>query len=145
MTSKRQSKSQTDKEMLEQLGERLRGHLDEHTAAMVDDCLAIYRNNEFVIMVCGEVSVGKSSFLNTMSTMPFLLTDQRETTAAITYLRSVRHALAEAGHEVVVFRVSADSACFVVFFQSTEYVLEAFLARNGPISDAVLIALVWSP
>lgn len=110
MTSKRQSKSQTDKEMLEQLGERLRGHLDEHTAAMVDDCLAIYRNNEFVIMVCGEVSVGKSSFLNTMSTMPFLLTDQRETTAAITYLRSVRHALAEAGHEDEVKVTFRDAA-----------------------------------
>lgn len=110
MTSKRQSNRQTDKEMLEKLGERLRGHLDAHTAAMVDDCLAIYRNNEFVIMVCGEVSVGKSSFLNTMSTTPFLLTDQRETTAAITYLRSVRHALAEAGHEDEVKVTFRDAA-----------------------------------
>ena len=39
-------------------------------------------------MIAGEISVGKSSFLNALMGYPVLLMDQTETTAAITYLRS---------------------------------------------------------
>lgn len=83
---------------LESLAGRLKAHLDASRAKVVDDCLSIYRNNEFVIMICGEISVGKSSFLNTLVGTDFLLTDQTETTAAITYIRSVDNPLAEPGH-----------------------------------------------
>ncbi len=75
-------------ECLKELASSLKQLLDESKHKIVDDCLDIYSNNEFVIMVCGEVSVGKSSLLNTLMGVPVLLTDQTETTAAITYIRS---------------------------------------------------------
>lgn len=71
-----------------QLATELKELLPPLARDTVDRCLDLYNRQEFVIMVAGEISVGKSSFLNAMIGKPILLTDTTETTAAITYLRT---------------------------------------------------------
>ena len=73
---------------LKAIGEQLKTLLPNESRETVDRCLDLYGRNEFVIMVAGEISVGKSSFLNALIGQSVLLTDTTETTAAITYLRT---------------------------------------------------------
>lgn len=73
---------------LKAIGEQLQTLLPNESRETVDRCLDLYGRNEFVIMVAGEISVGKSSFLNALIGQSVLLTDTTETTAAITYLRT---------------------------------------------------------
>lgn len=73
---------------LKRLAVKLRELLPAELQETVDRCLDLYERNEFVILVAGEISVGKSSFLNALIGQSILLTDTTETTAAITYLRT---------------------------------------------------------
>lgn len=75
-------------EKLQNLVAQLRPYLSVEQAETADRCLDLFNRNEFVILVAGEFSVGKSSFLNALIGQPILLTDASETTAAITYLRT---------------------------------------------------------
>jgi GTP-binding protein EngB required for normal cell division len=70
------------------LAEELKPLLPEESQLIIDECVEQYERNDIVVMVAGEVSVGKSSLLNVLLQRPILLTDLTETTAAITYLRS---------------------------------------------------------
>lgn len=73
---------------LKRLAVKLRELLPAELQETVDRSLDLYERNEFVILVAGEISVGKSSFLNALIGQSILLTDTTETTAAITYLRT---------------------------------------------------------
>ena len=72
---------------IKQLAEELKPLLPEDARLIIDECVEQYERNDIVVMVAGEVSVGKSSLLNALIGRPVLLTDLTETTAAITYLR----------------------------------------------------------
>lgn len=67
---------------------KLLDFLPEQSQETAKRCLDLCKRNEFVIMIAGEISVGKSSFLNALMGAPILLTDTTETTAAITYLKT---------------------------------------------------------
>lgn len=73
---------------IRKIAEELKPLLAEEFQIIVDECVEQYERKDIVVMVAGEVSVGKSSLLNTLLGKPVLLTDLTETTAAITYLRS---------------------------------------------------------
>ena len=74
--------------MLDDIAKKVKSALPEKSRSIIDRCLELYHKHEFVILIAGEISVGKSSFLNALMGYPVLLMDQTETTAAITYLRS---------------------------------------------------------
>ncbi len=75
-------------ETIKKLAAQLKSLLSPEKSVWVDDCLALYERQEVVLMIAGEVSVGKSSLLNALLGRDVLLTDLTETTAAITFLRS---------------------------------------------------------
>ena len=75
-------------ETIKKLASQLKTLLSPEKSVWVDDCLALYERQEVVLMIAGEVSVGKSSLLNALLGRDVLLTDLTETTAAITFLRS---------------------------------------------------------
>jgi GTPase Era involved in 16S rRNA processing len=56
----------------------------------LNNCRELLKQKKVVIMITGEFSVGKSSFLNALLGDPVLVTDVQETTAVITYLHNVR-------------------------------------------------------
>lgn len=73
---------------IRKIAEELKPLLPEESQLIIDECVEQFERNDVVVMVAGEVSVGKSSLLNVLLGKPILLTDLTETTAAITYLRS---------------------------------------------------------
>jgi hypothetical protein len=73
---------------LDLLAEQIKVALSPDDAKKIDRCLELYRKQEFNILIAGEISVGKSSFLNALMGRSILLTDLSETTAAITYVKS---------------------------------------------------------
>lgn len=77
-----------DSAEIKKIAEELKPLLPEESQIIIDECVEQYERKDVVVMVAGEVSVGKSSLLNALLGKPVLLTDLTETTAAITYLRS---------------------------------------------------------
>ena len=77
-----------DDHRLDEIAAKIKQVLPEKSCQIIERCLELYHKHEFVILIAGEISVGKSSFLNALMGYPVLLMDQTETTAAITYLRS---------------------------------------------------------
>ena len=75
-------------ETIKEIAEDLKPLLPVESQIIIDECVEQYERNDFVVMIAGEVSVGKSSLLNALLGKSILLTDLTETTAAITYLRS---------------------------------------------------------
>lgn len=73
---------------VEKIVAELHAYLPEQSRETANRCLDLCKRNEFVIMIAGEISVGKSSFLNALMGKSILLTDTTETTAAITYLKT---------------------------------------------------------
>ncbi len=79
---------QIERHDLDAVACQLKALLPPEEQKIIDKCLNIYQKNEFHIIIAGEISVGKSSFMNAIMGKRILLTDQTETTAAITYIRS---------------------------------------------------------
>ena len=77
--------SSNDDHTLDDIAKKIKSALPEKSRSIIDRCLELYHKHEFVILIAGEISVGKSSFLNALMGYPVLLMDQTETTAAITY------------------------------------------------------------
>ena len=75
--------------ILQEIAEQLKPFLSIEGQQIVEECLKQFESQELVLMVAGEVSVGKSSLLNALLGKPILLTDLTETTAALTFIRSV--------------------------------------------------------
>ena len=70
------------------LAQELKTFLLPDQIRLLDASLQQLRAQEFSIVIVGEFSVGKSSFLNTLLTRPVLVSDVKETTATVTFLHN---------------------------------------------------------
>lgn len=61
---------------------------EEKTARTIKDHIEVIRSGEFEVVVVGEFSAGKSTFLNALMREKYLPSYTRETTATINYLRN---------------------------------------------------------
>lgn len=62
---------------------------DEKISSSISDNIDVINSGEFEVVVVGEFSAGKSTFLNALMGEKFLPSYTRETTATINYLRNV--------------------------------------------------------
>ena len=61
---------------------------DEKTSRSISDNIEVIQSGEFEVVVVGEFSAGKSTFLNALMREKYLPSYTKETTATINYLRN---------------------------------------------------------
>ena len=107
--------------------------LDERNSKEIDSHIESLEKNEFQIVVVGEFSAGKSTFLNALMGERYLPSFSKETTATINYLKHISKSKTGKGLEVVFKDVNQP----IAYGEATRTDIERYVSTSSSEVDVV--------